>query len=401
MLKGDSIVCLYCEDWDTPLRTSKHHLMKHFAQNNRVLYVEQPYHLLTIFKYPGDFIKRVKNWRRSIREVEPNIFVFSFFYPFPFHSFSRITSSLWVNQANQLWLHFWLKRVLKRLSFRNPIFWVYYPTAAEILAKFKPKLTVFHVIDEWSAFAGVPKTFPLIEQKLLEQSDLVIASSQALFDDKKEFTRNIHLIRHGANLELFKKVLDSELAFPGDINGIKKPIIGYYGALHKLDLSLIKYCAEERPEWSFLFVGPIKGSQGSNISELSSLRNVYFIGSREQQYLPNYLKTFDVAIMPFKVDKINLNMCPIKMYEFLAAGRPVVSTDLPEVRVLKDAIQIGKDNQHFLLQIERALDTKRDNLILKRQEVAERNSWEARFKEIENLLEASLEQKADRGGAYL
>jgi len=385
-LENEQIVCLYCEDWYTSLRTSKHQLMSHFAKNNRVLYVEIPLHFLVFFKRPREFLKGLRKCFSGIRHVQDNLYTYSPFGILPYHSISKLTSSLFINRLNQYWISFFFRRALKKLGFDNPIFWFYLPHAVEIVDKFNPKLIVFHVIDEWSGFSGIPHTFLLLERNLLSKSNLVIVTAQYLFDSKSKFCKEIHLVRHGADLDLFRRAQLPETEIPSDIKKLCHPIIGYYGALHKIDLELVKFAAESRPHWSFVFIGPTGGAQGGDVSMLSQLTNVHFLGSRPQQVLPNYLKGIDVAIMPFKINRLNLNMCPIKMYEFLAAGKPVVSVALPEVRVLNNVIAIAADKNDFVSKIEEVLEGNNQKLIEQRQEAVAKYSWQNRIKQIENLV---------------
>ncbi len=390
-LENEQIVCLYCEDWYTPLRTSKHHLMTHFAMNNQVFYVETPLHFLSLFKRPREFLKGIKICLKGIRHVQDNLFTYSPFGLLPYHSISKLTSSLFVNRLNQYWVLFFLKKALRKLGFRNPIFWFYWPHAVEIVDYFNPKLIVFHVIDEWTGFSGTPDTFPLLERKLLSKADLVIVTSQHLYESKANYCKEIHLVRHGADLDLFEKSQFPQTDVPADIKDLNRPIIGYYGALHKLDLELIKFAAQSRPNWSFVFIGPTTGVQGGNVSPLLQLNSVHFLGSRPQKVLPNYLKRIDVAILPFRVDNLTLNMCPIKMYEYLAAGKPVVSVDLPEVRELKDVISIAYSPEDFVLKIETNLENDSANSIKCRMEAVKKYSWENRIQRIEHFVSQTLE----------
>lgn len=387
MLKGKDIIFLYGEDWDTSLRTSKFRLMEYWARNNRVLYVEQPLHPFVVLKHPRYFLKRIVNSSKGLREVKKNLYVYSTFYPLPYHSLNRLTSNPVINRINQRSMLPRLKQVIKKLGFKNPILWFCLPQGVELLDGLQNKLSAFHVVDEWSAFGGIPDTFKDLEKKMLGKADLVIATSKVLYDDKKPYAKNIHLVRHAADIAHFEKVNNDDLEIPDDVRYLPRPVIGYYGALHKLDFPLIEYMLKRKPDWSFIFIGENRGPQGCSPRKLLRYRNFHFTGPKDYELLPNYLKAIDVAIMPFKINTLNKNMCPIKMYEFLAAGKPIVSVSLSEVELFEEFIYIAHNDIEFLNKLEDAVNNRSKQIGSKGLEWSRIHSWEKRIRTIEALIE--------------
>ena len=390
-MEGHEILCLYCEGWDTPLRSSKHHFMTHLSRRNRVLYVEMPVHPLTALRYPEKWRRALRRWRQGPVPVQENLYTLSPLCPLPYHRASRLTSALWVNQVNQLSVLPYLRQAMRRLGFERPILWFYFPHAVSVLDRIPHKLAFFYLIDDYSAFEGVPRTYPVLERELLARADLVAALSQSLYDSRRSLCREIHLVRPGVFAEHFAKAQDGQSSVPEDIRGLRRPVIGYYGALHKLDMQLIQAMATARPHWSFLFIGPFQGYQGADVSPLGELQNVHLLGARPHESLPNYLRGVNVAILPVQVNQLTLNMCPLKLYEFLAAGKPVVSADLPEVRaVAGDLVKTARNATEFIRRIEECLAEDDPSLVKRRTALADQNSWEARFAMLETLIEGKL-----------
>ena len=262
------------------------------------------------------------------------------------------------------------------------------------LSRLHPRLVVAHIVDEWTGLSGVSAEYSTIEMDLLRHAHLTIVSSETLLDSKRTLSSNIHLVRHGADLHLFRQALLSTTPVPHDLMAIPEPRIGYYGALHKLDLNLVAYCARQHPEWSFVFIGPQSGRQGANLSSLNAYRNIHFLGPRPHSSLPGYLKGFQVAIMPFVINRLTLAMCPIKVYEFLAAGRAVVSVDLPEVRVLGDVVSIARSPEEFVRNLEQALIEQSGEFVFNRCQHAARFDWENSIAAVETLLQEALDDHA-------
>jgi glycosyltransferase involved in cell wall biosynthesis len=382
---GRDILCLYCEPWHTSLRTSKHHLMAHLAQHNRILYVEQPLHPFAVLRRSGGFAAQLARWSRGLHEVAPNIHSLLSAAPLPYHSAAPLTNQLWANTMNQRWVLPSLLRALKSLTFREVIVWQYYPHAAPILAHLKPALRLLHVIDDWQALPGLPASFAQLESMAATEADLVITSSQPLFDAKQSLNPNTHLVRHGADIDLFSRVGDPTLSIPRDVIDLPRPIVGYYGALHKLDGSLVRSLATRHSDWSFVFIGPTGGVQGADVSWANGMANVHVLGERRQNELPAYLKSFAAVLFPFRRDALTYSMCPIKAYECLAAGIPVVSVSIPEIDVLAPLVYAGLTVEDLDCLLNEAMRESVDRRAA-RIEFASHCSWSHRIAEIEQLV---------------
>lgn len=330
-------VVAYCERWDTPLRTSKHHIVSRLLkEGHRVIYIETPINFLAILKHPKEFINhQISLLLKGPIEVERNLWVMTGLVPFPYHpALFGIFDKLRINSINQNFFFGRLQKVIFNMGFKEITLINYYPLLFPIIDKIGFKKIVFHIVDEWQGMSGIPKSMATLTQDLVKRADVAtIVTSQNLFDRYKKDAREIHLLRHGTDWDLFSPVaMGKKEAYPylASLPGKK---IGYYGALHKLNFSLIIEVATLRPDWSFVFLGPIKGPQGLRMRRKFP-SNVYFLEAIPREFLPNFLAGIDVFWMPFLVNELTKYMSPIKLYEVLSAGLPVVSSDLEECRAV-------------------------------------------------------------------
>ena len=385
---GRAILCLYCEPWESPLRTSKHHLMGHFAQRGRVLYVEMPAHPAVALGGAGRFRQALRRAADGVRQVADNIFALSPLVPLPYHARAPLLSGLWTNRLNQRMALRAIRSALARLEMERPIVWFYFPHGAVLLDDLPHALVCYHVVDDYLAFKGIPRSLATVEQTLLARADLVVASSDYLCQVKGRLAPRIHLVRHGVDAARFGE----GGAMPADLAPFRRPRLGYFGALHKLDLDLCREMARRRPDWSFLFVGPVTGPQGADVGRLAGMPNVRVLGPRPYEAMPAYLGSVDGAIMPFALTALTTAMSPIKVYEALAAGKPVVSTPVPELTHFGDLVCIAGDAEGLVTAVEACL-REPAHRGEERKRFAAENTWERRFAEIERLLSEALERR--------
>jgi len=389
-LKGQSIICISDRDWDF-LWTRTQEIMLRFAQDgNRVLYIEA----LGI-RSPGirdlsRIVGRLKNWLkqrvRGIRQVGKSLYIYSPII-LPFQDL-RVS-----NLVNQIILVFSIRRLMKKLAFSQPIIWTYYPTqiVLDLINELGYKLLIYDYID---AFVhnpgGVVKSFPYTEKQLLKNADLVFATSETLYKRARRYNRNTYRISTAVNLEHFCQFNAEEAVPPQDLAGIGSPRIGYFGQIdQRLDFDLLEYLARSHPEWSLVMIGAVK----TNISSLKRLRNVYFLGMKPHQDLPRYLTELDVLIIPYLINDFTIPIYPAKIYECFAVGKPLVTTDLPELRPLEGLIRIARGRNQFVRHISQAILERDEGLTQRRREIAINNSWASRYKLItEKIVQRCAEK---------
>lgn len=393
MLKNEKIICISSIDWDF-IWQGHQEIMSTLAKNdNRILFIEN-----TGVRAPGvrdipRLKKRIKNYFKGIKGIRKemdNLYIFSpIVLPFPYSWFAR--------KINKFLLLSVLKRWMKIMDFADPIVWTFLPTGItiDIIDNIDKKLVIYYCIDNFSVSSSSAKKVKVTEKKLLEKADLVFTTSKALYDYCFRHNVNVNIFPFGVNIDNFEKVRINDTEIPQELKDINKPIVGYVGGIHKwLNQNLIKFLANSYPDYSFVFVGPLQ----TDISSLAEVKNIFFLGKKNHSELSLLIKNFSVAVIPYHITDYTKNVYPTKLNEYLAMGRPVVSTDLPEVEIFnqkhRDIVYIGKNSEEFTESLRKALEDDNEDLRSRRIEVARQNSWQSRIEEMSGLIEKAIDKKA-------
>ncbi len=380
------IICISSVDWD-PLWTRKQQIMSRLIPQDQVLYIEAPITVLSAFK---DSRLRFKwtLWLKGLRNKAEKLQLYS---PPPILPFGNIYP--WINSLNQRWMAFWIKKMVKKAGIKphEALIWTYLPTSLKLAQKLKPLKLIYDCVDEHSEYQGLINKEAMLEmeKELLQECDLVFVTAPGLWDSKSPFTENIYLLPNAADLELFGRTLKPETPLAPELAELPQPILGFVGVIHNwIDLDILIHIARKRPEWSLVLVGPV--GAGVDVSHLSELPNVYFAGSQPKEKLPSYLKGFAVCLNPFRQNELTRQVSPLKFYEYLASGRPIVSTQMPGVQDFAEIIEIAENQDDFLPAIERALAGENPAAQQKRLAVAAQNSWESRVEFMRNRVQEIL-----------
>ncbi len=372
-LDGRDVLC-FSHDWTgDPL--SKTHFMRLLAENNRVLWVNSiGYRTPQINK--ADFSrawKKLTASRQPLREVEPNLFVLN---PLAIPAYGLPL----VRSLNRWWLRNQVQRAMRQLHFQRPINWIFNPAAAILAGTLGEELLIYHCVDEYSAFSGVPAQALLeLEDQLLRKADAVIVSAEPLLASKSRVNPDTVLVRHGVDFEHFRRALDPATEIPAEIARLPRPVIGFFGLIADwVDRELIVAIARRYSQGSVVMLGKAT----SDVSSLS-LPNIHLLGRKPYAELPAYCKGFDMALNPFLVSELTHNCSPLKVREYLAAGLPVVCTPIPEVEVLEHC-RVGRTHAEFLAHVEAALANPGPQVAI--SESMRPESWAARLSEIEQHL---------------
>jgi glycosyltransferase involved in cell wall biosynthesis len=373
------VLFLYAPPWDGPTRFSKHHLATYFANHGaRVLYVEAPLTPLAL-RRGRPFFNELRHALARPRRVDENLWVRRHFAPIPYHAVTALTSRRGANQLGQRLLAPVMRRDLVRLGFRAPVVIAGLPHAVDLVPLLPRRALVYHCADDYAHVQGFPSTLPRLEEDLCRQADLVITTSETLCRDRQRFNANTHWVPNGADVEHFSgpAVAARELA------DVPRPIVGFVGGLSEwVDIAMIAELARRRPHWSFVLVGPA----AIDTDLVRELPNVRLIGPRPYAALPSYLAAMDVGLIPFKRNAVSYHADPIKAYEYLAAGLPVVATDLPALRRLAHVMRLADSTEAFVAAVEQAVYEGREVGRAERQAEAARHSWAARFGTVECLI---------------
>lgn len=401
MLEGETILCISLSSWFSLWR-SRQQIMSRLCKKNRVIFIE-PQKSLSI-----SFFKDIKKWLKPLFgihhvEIQKNLEIC--YPPFSLPLFGHIfnkkmlkVTTPFIVKINRLILKRYIKKVQKYLKFEKPLLWIYHPFHFKLLGAFNEKLTIFYVIDEISLYARNDRISDILEEYdalLCKKADIVFACSNALHIKRKPLNNNTYLIENAADFTHFNKAQDASLKMPEDIKDIRHPIIGFSGCLAwHIDIDLLIEIARTHPEWSLVLVGPDELPKSDSYYHIKSMNNVFFLGEKNIRLLPNYLKSFDVAIMPYDIKTHAIAAStPLKTFEYLAAGKPVVCVKLPLMNELKEIVKFADTPQEFIFHIEGFLKRKSDEVIKQGIEEARKNTWDNRVAKIcEHISNALQEQ---------
>lgn len=271
---------------------------------------------------------------------------------------------------------------MSRLHFDQVILWLSLPPDRVLLQQIKAQLSVFDYMDQYSEFLSgkAQQRMKREEMLLLQGVDLVLASSMGLSYRSLVHNPNTHLVYNGVSEPFF-----APLAHPTLIALPQRPIIGYVGTLGTwIDQPLLKRLALELPEWSVVLIGP----EAADFSKLKGIANLHFIGERPHSEIPSLISQFDVAMIPFIINELTTDINPIKLFEYMAMGKPIISTLLPEVQRYASLVLMADDHDEFVRLVTLAHNEDR-TLQSIRKSVASQNTWHDRVRQIEQLFQES------------
>jgi glycosyltransferase involved in cell wall biosynthesis len=374
------IACFASATWDGVWQRHQQ-IMERFAERGHTIIYVEPTNTVQAIRKPGILVRRVAK-KDGVILVRP---IFSPLH-YHFHSLERIDLTL----VSRLF-----KGILAGLGAQKvDVLWLFSPFFAFVMPALDYELLVYDCADECDGFLSSVRAKDWIlgkENEVLEKADLVFVTSQRLFERCARVNSNIHRAPNGVPLSFFEKRLRANHS---DIERIKRPIAGFVGSLaFWLDYEMLHKAAVSNEDLSFVFVGPIT-TQEKAIKALKQLDNVHFLGAKEHADIPDYVSCFDVCLIPFKVQNLTLGAQPIKLLEYFAAGKPVVSSKLDEVIRFKNCVYLANADT-FEHQIREALREHDPQLRKDRMDIARKYSWESIVSGIEHDLVWALESKIE------
>jgi glycosyltransferase involved in cell wall biosynthesis len=377
-MKKVNIICFGGEDWWYKNRGHVDmQLMRHFSGLGTVLYVnsivmQKP----TLRKNIGGgksfthkLVRKAKSILRGLRESGVGFWVYSPF-TLPVHHFS------WARPINEMILRYQICYVTHKLLLVNPIVWVACPVACDTAVKMRKKFLVYQRTDRFEEYpnvdASVIRTYDL---KLKTLADFTVFVNRSLFDEEADQCKKAIYLDHGVDYQLFSTA-EQDRHEPKDIESLPKPIIGFFGAIddHTSDISFVEKVIDLLPQMSFIFIG----SASSDITGLERRKNVWMLGQKPYEQIPHYGKCFDVAIMPWRQNRW-IEVCnPIKLKEYLALGKPIVSTPFKELEKYSDVVYIAKTPEDFAGFIKRAIAEDNSERITARRKKVEKATWDSK-----------------------
>jgi glycosyltransferase involved in cell wall biosynthesis len=397
ILTGKSLVCFGGEDWWYHHPHSKNHLMKRFARaGNRVVFVNS-----ISMGLPGlaskDLLPRVarklRSYAKLARTTEEGITVVS---PaaLPFYGSSAARA------ANRRLLAAQVGALARSRGLTRPILWIAIPTAADMIGRLDESLVVYQVSDKNDEnsmdHATDPATIRRLHERAIDSADVILYSGRKLFDEAERGRERSHLLEQAVDFEHWSRVGGGELEVAEEVARIPRPRLGYFGAIEPwlIDQELIKRAASERPEWNWVFIG--NKSRGV---EVERLPNTHFLPPVAYNELPRYAAGFDVCVLPWETERAFTSYgSAIKVREYLATGKPVVISPLPEYEPMQGVLRIARSREDFFRLVEDALNETDPQAARARQASVATGTWDARAEWVSGLIEEALARREVKGG---
>ena len=288
-------------------------------------------------------------------------------------------------------------KIIKRLNSDKPyILFMNCPNAFshDLMAALlkDASLSVFDFSDDFLELGYSKETIEAFRRNIVmyaRAADIVIAVNEHVRLKYRSLNPNTYVIRNATNFSNFDRKDYKPIDYFEKLKNNRNPIIGYSGIanMSRMDANILDFVIKQRPDWKFVFIGYAKKEF---LQKYSHYKNVHHIAPVDYICLPDYIRYFDVAIVPFKINSHTKGNDLLKFHDFLAMGKPVVSTEIGGAKDLKDVIRIANSPSVFLEEIENALYPETNDVLLRRKQIAQKNSWHNRINEFEQLLKGYL-----------
>lgn len=371
-LEGRDIVCLGSQSWGSHLCTPQQ-IMSRLAPSSRVLYVEP-------LRSPAWKMKRAATQSKQppgLREVAPNVWVLTLPSAFvPLALYARVPALRWINHRL---MSRWVRQAAEGLGFRDAIAWVYQVTHQGAPLLRQAPLTVYDCIDEWAGATTHPllqRYLADLDRRMCEEADLLFLGSQGLAAPRRALNPRHALVPQGVDLRHFLPPEDPTP--PADIAALPGPVLGLVGVLNRerVDVALLCHLADQRPGWSIALVGPVW--DGLDVASLQQRPNIHLLGNKPPHELGRYLAAFDVCLLPYLINDFTRNIFPLKLFEYMASGKPFVATPVPACAEFPRLIRTAEGPAGFLAAVDEALATDDAALRDERIATARANDWDRR-----------------------
>ncbi|MFC1678601.1 glycosyltransferase [Elusimicrobiota bacterium] len=381
------IVVFATRNWREYQRRPHYTALSKYA---RVLVVEPPITPYSIIRDPKEVLQFLLGKSR-LRQESPSLFVFT---PLASMPYGLAWRNDFLSLINGRSLALDVERVLKELDFQDWLQICFMPLQEGLFKSFRPALRCFEIIDQVSTFFGPDTDLSRwqdvraleLEKRICTRADIIFATSEALYESKKEYNPHTYLVPNAADVEHFSRAQDGTQPVPEDLRELPSPRIGFVGHLTDFfHAELLRHIAAHRPDWSFVLVGEDNTTPAFRtevrLDEVLARPNVHWIGRRDYEDLPDYIRGFDVCTMLYPLrDRLRFSQ-PNKIHQYLASGKPVVSTDFPSVRKFDDVIEVAKDFPDFLARLDKVLLHDTNEARGRRISVAQENSLEVRARQ--------------------
>jgi glycosyltransferase involved in cell wall biosynthesis len=373
-----SIVFCGVNDWRS-IKQRPQHLAERLAALHRVLYVNPISYSFMTHVWRKVHKTTLRHWRSILEQLDKQLWLFT---PRPALPFSRRTRV--INRLNQRWLAAQLHSVLRRLNMSMPLLWLSFPTDVDLIGHLCEQFVIFDCMDNYPGFfSGREQTvITAMEQNLLQRADLVLATARPLLEKCLRSNANTHLVPNGVDVAHFARVR-AGLAVADDLRSYPPPRFGYIGTVGPwTDVDSMVALARAVPEGSVVVIGPWEIPLPPELPP-----NLYILGMRPYSQLPEYLAGFDVALIPFKEGPLTQAVNPVKLFEYAAAGVPIVATATQELSHYATWCTLAESSQTWVTAAIQAVQKPAsDGIRLQAMTEAAANDWQQRVNTIVQLI---------------
>jgi len=364
-------------------------LMRRFAKSGTTLYINSIVMQKPSLKrntaggknFTHKLIRKARSIFRGLRKSDAGFWVYSPF-SLPVHHIG------WLRKLNEVILRLQLRFVARKLGIRNPVIWVACPAACDVALKMRCAKLVYQRTDRFEEYPNVDaEIIRQYDHKLKANADLTVFVNSTLYDEESSQCKKAIYLDHGVDFEAFVSA-ENNKNVPDAVRSVKRPVMGFFGGIddHTFDINFIEKVVDLLPEMSFIFIG----KASSDCSSLLAKNNVIMLEQRSYEQIPHYGKCFDVAIMPWRQNRWIEACNPIKLKEYLALGKPIVSTPFPELQKYRDVVYQATTPEEFADCIKKVLAEDNPQQVAARRSKVKDASWESKAEQVMNELFGNL-----------
>jgi glycosyltransferase involved in cell wall biosynthesis len=364
--ESSDIVCFPIIDWNLRFQRPQQLLTQFARDGHRVFYLHSTFHQ----SGPAAFVQRLADNIYRVRLPGP-----------------KGLDSLYKEEIDQqalIQMQAALAELCEGVNLRSGLSFVQFPFWAALALSCKQTWgwqIIYDCLDEHGGFRNIASSVLQQEESLIANSDLVLATSRHLYDKVAPTARRVLYLPNATDFEHFNRATSVK-----PLSSLGHPVIGYYGAISDwFDTEMIRIAAVGRPAWQFVLIGEVCGV---DVSQLERLENVHLLGEVPYAVLPNYLHQFDVGCIPFQLTPLTLATNPVKFFEYLSAGKPVVSVPLPELEPYRDYFYSVRSGEDLIAQVELAIAERSAEKTKSRIDFARKNTWNHRYTDLKGALES-------------
>ena len=383
-------IVYFGNEWFAENRTSSHHIARRLPAHCPVLYVDSPG--LRAPRASGRDLRRLYRKLAQAVALPTQVSRQLWHCTVPQIPFRRVPGVAAFNR----WFGRWaVRRAMRAIGMRRAISWFVVPHPGFLAGRLDEDFVVYYCIDDYAAHPGVNRlATATADEALARRADQVFVAPPALLQSKLEQNPRTVFSPHGVDFDLFRQAADSATRIPEAAARLGHPVIGFFSLMGDwIDVELLEYLGRARPQWTFLIVGHV----ATDAKRIAGLSNFVFVGPQPYESLPGWARAFDVAVIPYRMNQQVKNANPLKLREYLATGKPVVSVPTPEVERFAEHVRLASTPEEFLAAVEEALQERDPQRALARMAAVQSMSWDARVAETLRIVSDGLVRK--RGGA--